>query len=214
MAQDPRGQTLWEMFLDWMRGRPRDDEESFAAEPPREMVQPPPMPNPLEWQVGQTVQLAPQNGEAFARPVTVRGMRQIVRRIGNQTFSFVDYRLQPPGRDELRLRCVADNGGESRLLIECVDEFAAAPEFFNVVDDETGVFEITNDETGEVDRFERIHGLRGPYHAMARENEELTPVDYWDWVRQAPDGSEEFVFVEFWKQRDRVEIWRGWRLID
>ena len=54
MAQDPRGQTLWEMFVDWMRGTPREDGGSFAAGPPRERVQLPPMPNPLEWQLGRS----------------------------------------------------------------------------------------------------------------------------------------------------------------
>jgi len=119
-----------------------------------------------------------------------------------------------PDYDSVRIRCVPDSAGESRLLLECVDTFPSSAEFLDVVNDDTGVFDITDDDTGATDRFERINGVQGPYEAMVRSGRRIGSMDYWDWRRQCDDGAEEFVFVEHLKEDDRIEIWRGWRLIE
>jgi len=209
MSNDPRGKTLWEMLVDWMRG---DAEPRAKAEPPPARERLPPMPNPLGLEVGSQFQVRAENGTAFAHPVIVRGLRQVVRRIAGRSFSFVDYIVQPPGFEEVRLRCVPDSAGESRLLLECVDGFPAEEEFLEVVNDDTGTFDITDDDTGKSDQFQRMNGVHGPYEAMVRSARGIGSMDYWDWVRTAEDGSEEFVFVEHLKEDDQIEIWRGWRL--
>lgn len=213
MSDDPRGKTLWEMFVDWVRG-----ESTPAPSPDTELGRPadpvPDQPNPLGWEVGAAVQLSPDNGDAFREPLTVLGIWDVARSVKGVAFRFVDYLLEAPNGNKLRLRCLSDSGGESRLILENVDTFACEPGFLDVVNDDTGFFDITNDDTGETDRFQRLNDVRGPYQALIRDGEKLTRIDYWDWARTCNDGSEEFVFVEHYKPRDEIEIWRGWRLID
>ncbi len=212
MSDDPRGKTLWEMFLDWMRGE-GEPERVVSSMPPLESSLPP-VPNPLGLVVGEARQLVPANGEAFAQPVVVRELRHVVRRIAGRAFSFTDYVVVPPGYEEVRIRCVPDSSGESRLLLECVDGFPMEDGFLEVVNDDTKVFDITDDDTGAKERFERVNGVMGPYRAMVRAGRRVSTVDYWDWVRTVPDGSEEFVFVEHVLETGNVEIWRGWRLLE
>jgi hypothetical protein len=211
MSDDPRGKTLWEMFVDWMRG---DPVTAAVSQPAGGSDDAPPQPNPLGWEIGSSVQLSPQNGEVFAQPVIVRELRQIVRHIGGRVFTFADYVIQPHGADKARVRCVPDSTGESRLLLELVDSFPCEDGFLEVVNDDTGFFDVTNDDTGETDRFERINGVRGPYEAIVRTGQNVVSMEYWDWARVCPDGAEEFVFVEHLKKQGQIEIWRGWRLLE
>lgn len=189
---DPRGSTLWEMFLQWMKNR--GSSEPVAASS---------LLNPLDWVPGSPVSRDATHGPEFASSLTrVEELRQVVRRVSGQEFPFVDYVLRVSPRDaapfRMRLRCLPDGqGGWQRLLLRLHDEFGFAADFVELLNDPSGVFTIQDDPpeippvagsgTGflpppipaEVS-FQRLNDVTGPWNAtVIRQLEGVA----------APDGS-------------------------
>ncbi len=189
--------------------------------------------NPLALEVGAPIQIAHANGPEFAEYVfSVQEIREYTRRIGAKEFRFTDYVLRGLNTNSFaagdamtaRLRAVPnENGGNDRLLLRLYDEFAFAEEFLGVVNDTTGIFEATDDESQTTHKFERINELRTPYEAAVLVVSATTPngkaasgktsalkLQYWDYWRDlSPGAGKEFVFVEQNLETGWFQIWRG-----
>jgi hypothetical protein len=94
------------------------------------------------------------------------------------------------------------------------------------VKDDTGNFEISDDDSGETFTFNRINDLRESYQAAVLVVGETTPdgkamigksspvkIEYWDYWRDVDIGAgntaKEFVFVEMNSDTGWFQIWRG-----
>ncbi len=192
--------------------------------------------NPLDLRVGGAQAIAYSNGPEFEGfDFTLQEIREYTRRVGTQEFRFSDYVLRGvstksfDAKDTMvaRIRVVPNQaGGNDSLLLRVYDEFAFSEDFLGVVKDTTGVFEITEDKSGEEFTFNRINDLRESYQAAVLVVGETTPggqaapgkaspvkIEYWDYWRDADIGagntSEEFVFVEMNSDTGWFQIWRG-----
>lgn len=213
---DPRGMTLWEMFLEWIRKLFRGPRQEAPASTG--------LPNPFEWEPGVPVALDVSHGPEFADAlVRVENVRHSVRVIAGRHFDFIDYVLKvtprqgDPGR--VRIRCVPGSGDQwSSVLLRLHDEFAYAREFVELLEDPTGVFKIEDDPSGAPVEFTRLHGLTGPWQVSARDYTGKPAADtnepayanykYWDYQRMA-GSDEEFLFVEIDDQTGWTQLWRG-----
>ena len=216
-----QGKTLWEMFTERFHAN-NGDAITFD--------------NPLDLRVGSPVIVGPANGLEFAGyDFTVKEIRQYLRAIGGQEFIFTDYVLRAvnsktlDANDErtMRLRVVPNSAGaHDSLLLNLYDEFAFAEDFLGVVKDTTGIFETTDDVTGQKDTFSRINDLRDSYQAavlvVTRTNDQgkappgqtdRAKIEYWDYWRAIDTGAgktaKEFVFVEMNSDTGWFQIWRG-----
>jgi hypothetical protein len=222
MEPENKGKTLWEMLQERLRGSHNGAGIAFA--------------NPLDLRVGSAVPVAYANGPEFTDyNFAVQEIREYNRRIGSQEFRFTDYLLRgvntksPDADDTLaaRLRVVPNQAGaHDSLLLRLYDEFAFAEDFLGVVKDSTGLFKVTDDETGAETTFARINDLRESYQAAVLVVSETTPdgkastgklspakVEYWDYWRDADIGggktAKEFIFVEMNSDTGWFQIWRG-----
>jgi hypothetical protein len=213
--------TLWEMFTERFHVS-NGDAVTFD--------------NPLDLRIGSPVEVAPVNGPEFADyDFSVKEIRQYLRVINNQEFVFTDYVLRaansktfnPSDERTLRLRVVPNAAGaHDSLLLNLYDEFAFAEDFLGVVKDTTGIFETTDDATGQKDTFSRINDLRESYNAAVLvvngtdEQGKAPPaqttrekVEYWDYWREMDIGAgktaKEFIFVEMNSATGWFQIWRG-----
>lgn len=195
-----------------------------------------PFSNPLDLRVGAAQMMAHANGPEFeAFDFSVQEIREYTRRIGTQEFRFSDYVLRGvstksfEAKDALiaRIRVVPNQAGANdSLLLRVYDEFAFSEDFLGVVKDTTGIFEITDDTSGEKFTFNRINDLRESYQAAVLVVGETTPdgkaliakaspvkIEYWDYWRDADIGAgntaKEFVFVEMNSDTGWFQIWRG-----
>jgi hypothetical protein len=117
-------------------------------------------------------------------------------------------------------------GGHDSLLLRLDDEFAFAEDFLGVVKDTTGIFEETDDKSGQKTTFSRINDLRESYVAAVLVVAATTPdgkgapgkttaakLEYWDYWRDADLGggktAKEFLFVEMNSDTGWFQIWRG-----
>jgi hypothetical protein len=218
----PRGKTLWEMLMERVHKNGNGAGIPFW--------------NPLDHRVGAAVSVPYSNGAELAGyDFTVQEIREYTRRIGSQQFQFTDYVLRGVNTKSfdakdvltLRLRVVPnDAGAHDSLLLRVYDEFGFAEDFLNVLKDTTGIFEVTNDESGEKETFTRINDLRDSYDAAVLLVQETTPdgkamtgkvspvkLEYWDYWRDADIGggntAKEFVFVEMNNDTGWFQIWRG-----
>lgn len=204
-THDPRGKTIWEMFCDWLRS-PGDTQfsggQSSSFQAISEMREEPAFFNPLGAEPGATLNVGGEN-----RVVTE--VHDTTRRLQDRDFSFVDYFLESSEPEKLRVY-PGDSGGFVHIHLFLYEEFPSDPGFIEVVNDTTGVFDITDDTTGETTRYDRVHGVQGPYHASVRirttGDTDRKPLQYWDWWRPTDDAPE-FVFVEL--SGRTVQIWRG-----
>jgi len=215
------GKTLWEMFAERFHAS-NGDAITFD--------------NPLDLRVGSPVVVGPANGPEFANyDFTVKEIHQYLRAIGGQEFIFTDYVLRAvnsktfDANDErtMRMRVVPNAAGaHDSLLLNLYDEFAFAEDFLGVVKDTTGIFETTDDATGQKDTFTRINDLRDSYQAAVlvvtgtNEQGKAPPgqtarakIEYWDYWRAMDIGAgktaKEFVFVEMNSDTGWFQIWRG-----
>ncbi len=222
MEPENKGQTLWEMLLDRLHGSSNGAGIAFA--------------NPLDLRVGSAVAVAYANGPEFADyNFTAQEIREYTRRIQGQEFQFTDYILRgtntksPDADDTLaaRLRVVPNQAGaHDALLLRLYDEFEFDEDFLGVVKDDTGLFKMTDDQSGVEETFSRINNLRESYQAAVLVVSETTPdgkaatgkaapakVEYWDYWRAADIGggktAKEFVFVEMNSATGWFQIWRG-----
>jgi hypothetical protein len=212
-----KGKTLWEMLTEKLGGGPV--EFKFYK--------------PLQARVGDGVLL----NEVEWRDLNffVREIREYRRTISGRDFFFVDYvlRAKPLNADEilvrLRLNPVDDPDRYAglthhTLLLRLDDEFAHNEEFFKVVTDNTGKFQILQD--GEVkEEFTRINDLTAAYKARVsilqdankdarvdRDEVGKQRLEYWDYWREANPGGQsikEYLFVEMDADTGWFQIWRG-----
>lgn len=217
-----KGKTLWEMLVDRLHKGGNGAGIPFF--------------NPLDLRVGGAQTIAYANGPEFQGfDFTVQEIREYTRRIGTQEFRFSDYVLRGvstksfDAKDAMvaRIRAVPNQaGGNDSLLLRVYDEFAFSEDFLGVVKDDTGVFEISDDSSGEKFTFNRINDLRESYQAAVLLVQATTPdgkavtgkaspvkIEYWDYWRDADIGAgntaKEFVFVEMNSDTGWFQIWRG-----
>jgi hypothetical protein len=217
-----KGKTIWEMLVDRLHKSGNGTGIAFA--------------NPLDLRVGSAVDVPYSNGAELAGyDFAVKEIREYTRRIGGQEFRFTDYVLQGVNKKSLRaedaltvkLRAVPNQAGaHDTLLLKSEDEFEFAEDFLQVVKDNTGIFEITDDKSGAKETFARINDLRESYEAAVLLVSETTPdgkaatgkaspvkVEYWDYWRDLDIGggktAKEFVFVEMNSDSGWFQIWRG-----
>jgi len=117
-------------------------------------------------------------------------------------------------------------GGHDSLLLRLEDEFEFSEDFLGVVNDTTGVFEITDDKTGASETFSRINDLRDSYQAALLVISETTAdgkaapgeatplkLEYWDYWRDAEIGggktAKEWLFIEMNSDTVWFQLWRG-----
>jgi hypothetical protein len=222
MEPDQKGKTLWEMLMERLHGGGNGAGIAFA--------------NPLDLRVGSPIAVAYSNGPEFTDyTFTVQEVREYTRNIQGQAFPFTDYVLRgvitkAPDADTAltaRVRVVPNQAGaHDALLLRVYDEFAFAEDFLAVVKDTTGLFKVTDDESGAESTYARINDLRESYQAAVLVVSETTPdgkgapgkvapakVEYWDYWRDADIGggrtAKEFVFVEMNSDTGWFQIWRG-----
>jgi len=223
MPTDDKGKTLWELFLQRIHHGGNNGSGL-------------PFYNPRAILVGSPFSIPYANGPVFAdHDFTVREIREYNRRIAGQEYRFVDYILS--GIDQksfaaadaidVRLRAVPNAAAaHDALLLRLEDEFAFAEDFLSVVQDQTGVFEITDDDSGARVTFRRINELKESYLAAVLVVAATTPegkavsnqvapvqIEYWDYWREVDLGggntAKEFVFVEMSRESGWFQIWRG-----
>jgi hypothetical protein len=217
-----KGKTLWEMLVDRLHKGGNGAGVPFF--------------NPLDLRVGGAQRIAFANGPEFeGYDFAVQEIREYTRRIGTQEYRFSDYVLRGvstktfDAKDTLtaRIRVVPNQAGANdSLLLRVYDEFAFSEDFLDVVKDTTGIFEISDDDSGERFTFNRINDLRESYQAAVLVVGETTPdgkalinksspvkIEYWDYWRDADIGggktAKEFVFVEMNSDTGWFQIWRG-----
>lgn len=219
---DPKnnGKTLWEMLT--QRGKETAAAVSFA--------------NPLDLRIGAPLPVSRVNGPEFGDyEFSVKEIREYVRRINNQEFGFTDYVLKGTNtksfdaNDEatVHLRVVPNpQGTKDSVLLRLYDEFAFAQEFLDVVKDTTGIFETTDDKTGNKESYSRINDVKYSYEAnlliiTATTDDGKSPagtaknakLEYWDYWRDMDIGSgktaKQFIFVEMDSDTGWFQIWRG-----
>jgi hypothetical protein len=216
------GKTLWEMFRERLQGGGNGHALPFY--------------NPLRLGVGSAVAIGPANGPDFAsHDFSVQEIREFTRRIGSQDFVFTDYVLRGvntatfDNADTLTLRLRAapnDLGRQDTLLLRLDDEFAFAEDFLAVLNDATGIFEVTDDATGDRQTYARLNETHGSYEAAVLVVSETSPdgkaapgriarakLEYWDYGREVEIGvgksAREFLFVEMNSDTGWFQIWRG-----
>jgi hypothetical protein len=221
---EKKGKTLWEMLQERIHGHGNGNGATLAFG------------NPLDLRVGSPLRMAFANGPEFANyDFTVQEIREYLRRIGGQDFSFTDYVLRGVNTksfdaDEVltaRVRVVPNQaGGRDSLLLRLSDEFAFAEDFLGVVKDTTGTFEVKDDKTDATETFTRINNLRESYEAAVMVVSETTAdgkappgktssvkLEYWDYWRDVEIGAgktaKEFLFVEMNSDTGWFQIWRG-----
>ncbi len=214
------GRTLWEMLTH--RGQPTATPVAFY--------------NPLDLRIGSAVAVSHLNGPEFAGyDFTVREICEGVRRIGEQEFAFADYRLRGINTktfdhdDEVGvlLRVFPnDHGTRDALLLRLFDELAFSEEFLALVKDTTGIFEISDNDTGEKEVFTRINDVVGAYEVATlivptTTEDGRAPAgttkngkfEYWDYWREVEIGggktTRQFLFIEMNNDNGWFQIWRG-----
>jgi len=217
-----KGKTIWEMLVERLHKSGNGAGIAFA--------------NPLDLRIGSPVNVPYSNGAELAGyDFATKEIREYTRRIGGQEFRFTDYVLQGVNQKSfraedlltVRLRTVSNQAGANdTLLLKIEDEFGFSEDFLQVVKDTTGIFEITDDKSGEKETFTRINDLRESYEAAVLVVTETTPdgkaatgkatpvkLDYWDYWRDQDIGqgktAKEFVFVELNSDTGWFQIWRG-----
>ena len=222
MEPEQSGRTLWEMLCERVRGGGNGAGVAFS--------------NPLSLGVGSPVNVPYANGPDVANlDFSVQEIREYTRQISGQEFVFTDYVLRGVSTKSFaaedavtaRLRVVPNQaGGQDTLLLRLEDEFAFAEDFLAVVKDTTGIFELTDDQSGVRQTFSRINDLREPYQAAVLVIAATTPegkaspgkatpvkLEYWDYWRDADLGgghtTKEFLFVEMNSDSGWFQLWRG-----
>jgi hypothetical protein len=197
--------------------------------------------NPEDLRVGSALNVPYSNGADLADySFSVQEIREYNRHIGGQEFRFTDYVLKGVNMKSFdaesaltaRLRSVPNQAGNyDKLFLRLYDEFGFAEDFLDVVKDDTGIFEMEDEKTGEKETFTRINDLKQSYEAAVLVVKETTPdgkgaggktgaqkIEYWDYWRDLDLGggntAKEFVFVELNSDTGWFQIWRGREFFD
>ena len=220
METAKKGKTLWEMLIERIHGGANGAGIEFY--------------NPLDLRVGSAFSIPHVNGPEFADyDFTIQEIREYTRRINTQDFRFTDYVLRGVNTKSFdanailspRIRVVPNQAGaQDSLLLRLDDEFAFAEDFLAVLKDDSGIFEVTDDKSGESQTFSRINEMRTSYEAAVLVIPETTPegkaaktsplkCEYWDYWRDIPIGEsktgKEFLFAEMNSDSGWFQIWRG-----
>ncbi len=225
MEPDKRGKTIWEMLMARLHGGSANGNGSGIS-----------FYNPLDHRIGSAVPVAWSNGPRFTGyDYSVQEIREYTRHLAGQDYRFTDYVLRGVNTKSMdaddtttvRLRVIPNNAGShDSVLLGLSDEFAFAEDFLAVVKDDTNLFKVTDDATGEEETFERINGVHESYEAAVLVVSETQPdgkaasgkvkatkVEYWDYWRNAklPGGktAREFIFVEMNCDTGWFQLWRG-----
>lgn len=215
-----QGKTLWEMLKD------RLSEKGAAI----------PFHNPLDYRIGSRAPLSNGHPEFSAYDFSVTEIREYTRRLSGQVFKFTDYvvagtHTKTFDSDQaltLRLRVVPNQvGANDALLLHLYDEISFDQDFLAVVNDTTGVFEITDDDSGQTEHYTRINEVTGSYEtavlavAGTAEDGKAQPdkaqpmkLEYWDYWREVPIGEssatkKQFLFIEMNSDTGWFQLWRG-----
>ena len=192
--------------------------------------------NPLDLRIDSAVPIAFANGPEFAdHDFAVKEIREFNRHIGGQEYRFTDYVLRGVSTKSFdadqtmtaKLRAVPNQAGAyDALLLKVYDEFEFAEDFLNVLKDTTGIFEVTDDKTGQKENFNRLNNLKDSYQAAVMVIAGTTPdgkaapgkttpvkIEYWDYGRDADLGggksAREFMFAEMNSDTGWFQLWRG-----
>jgi len=220
METEKKGKTLWEMLMERLHGGGNGAGVIFA--------------NPLELRVRSGLNIPFSNGAEYADyDFSVKEIREWTRRISGQEFRFADYMLAGVNKSSFdadkamiaKVRVVPNTaGGNDSLLLRVYDEFGFSEDFLQVLKDDTGVFEVTEDDPKVSATFTRINDLRRSYEAVVLVVSETTPdgkaakssaqkLEYWDYWRDVQlsggNTAKEFVFVEMNSDTGWFQIWRG-----
>jgi len=215
-----KGKTLWEMLVERIHGSGNGAGIAFH--------------NPLDLRIGSAFNIPHANGPDFADyDFMIQEIREYTRRILGQDFRFTDYLLQGTNTKSFdanatllaRIRVVPNQAGaQDSLLLRLEDEFAFAEDFLNVLKDDTGIFEVKDDQSGEIATFSRINDMRASYEAAVLVVTAMTTegkasrtsplkIEYWDYWRDIDLGgnktAKEFLFVELNSDTGWFQIWRG-----
>ena len=162
MEAQKKGKTLWEMLLERVHGGGNGAGIAFY--------------NPLDLRIGSAFTIPHVNGPEFAQfDFASQEIREYTRRIGGQDFRSTDYVLRGVNTKSFdaneimtaRIRVVPNQAGAyDSLLLHVEDEFAFAEDFLAVLKDDTGIFEVTDDKSGESQTFSRINDMRASYEAV------------------------------------------------
>ncbi len=223
---EDRGKTIWAMLKERVHGHGQGNGNGATLA----------FGNPLDLRTGSPLRMAFANGPDFAdHDFTVQEIREYMRRIGGQDFSFTDYVLRGVNTktfdaDEVmtpRVRVTPNQaGGHDAQLLRLEDEFAFAESFLAVVNDTTGIFAIKDDKSGATETFTRINDFHESYEAAVLVVAETTAdgkappgktstvkLEYWDYWREVEIGggknAKEFLFVEMNSETGWFQIWRG-----
>src|SRR5262245_48906289 len=152
MQTDKKGKTLWEMLMDRLHGGGNGAGVTFA--------------NPLDLRVGAGLNIPFSNGPEYADyDFSVKEIREWTRRISGQEFRFTDYMLAGINKGSFdadkamtaKVRVVPNTaGGNDSVLLQVYDEFGFSEDFLQVLKDDTGIFEVTDDDPKVSATFTRI----------------------------------------------------------
>lgn len=217
-----KGKTIWEMLMERIHGSGNGAGIAFY--------------NPLDLRIASAVPIAFANGPEFAeRDFAVQEIREFNRRIGGQEYRFTDYLIRGVSTKSFdadqtmtaKIRAVPNQAGAyDALLLKVYDEFEFSEDFLNVVKDTTGIFEVTDDKTGEKETFTRLNNLKESYQAAVLAVSATTPdgkaapgkttplkIEYWDYWRDSALGggksAKEFMFAEMNSDTGWFQLWRG-----
>jgi hypothetical protein len=192
--------------------------------------------NPLRAKIGSAVTL--EETDLKDLNFFVKEIRAYRRKIGSQSFVFVDYVLlaRPLGKADVwvRLRLVPLEGADAdriaglthhALFLRLDDEFAYEESFHKVLTDTTKKFEVL--EGGKVvEEYWRINDVQDSYRAevsvirdtdsdgrVTSDEVEMVSLDYWDYWREvkgeAGQPVRQYLFVEMDRKNGWFQLWRG-----
>ena len=212
-----KGKTLWEMLTEKFSG---PVEFKFY--------------NPLKARIGNSVTI--DTLELRDYNFFLREIREYQRSIGGQEFLFSDYVLlaRPLQGDDIWVRLRLNPVDDAKrvaglthhiLLLQLCEEMAYNEDFYGVVTDTTGKFQVLQE--GQVtEEYWRIHDVTSAYKARVSVVQDVNndnkvemdevgkqDLEYWDYWREIKDEAgqpvTEFLFIEMDGNNGWFQLWKG-----
>jgi len=155
----------------------------------------------------------------------IEEIRDYTVRLAGETFRFAAYCgiSHEPGKEPVRVQVRVEDrpqvGPESAGLLNAValhtqDEFGFTQDFYQIVTDNTGLFQVTDDATGTVKaEYHRPTEVTASISATVASLKDtgdagkadprqarVSQIEYWDYLRDVEDGGTEFLIVELDKK--------------